>query len=222
MSEDALQRLGPEIQQAFVSPIEDPIEYKDKFPEDLPTLADVKAELGVVVWCKYEACQHNKRIQDKVKTKAMEHFLEGKPAKDIADLVTKQFNVVVKPSTIYAWANQFKWGETRAVSRANAVEQVKETETQRFSRLQEEHLSTYENLRRKASSELNVQTFDRAFDAAKALDLGIKGERQVMEGLISLQFIQDVMGVLVDEVKDADTLNRIALKLKTLVETDND
>ena len=43
-----------------------------------------------------------------------------------------------------------------------------------------------------------------------------------MEGLISLQFIQDVMGVLVDEVKDADTLNRIALKLKTLVETDND
>ena len=163
-----------------------------------------------------------KRIPDKVKTKAMEHFLEGKPAKDIADLVTKQFNVVVKPSTIYAWANQFKWGETRAVSRANAVEQVKETETQRFSRLQEEHLSTYENLRRKASSELNVQTFDRAFDAAKALDLGIKGERQVMEGLISLQFIQDVMGVLVDEVKDADTLNRIALKLKTLVETDND
>ena len=64
--------------------------------------------------------------------------------------------------------------------------------------------------------------FDRAFDAAKALDLGIKGERAVMSGLVSLQFIQDVMGVLVDEVTDPDILNRVALKLKALVETDNE
>ena len=83
MSEDALQRLGPEIQQAFVSPIEDPIEYKDKFPEDLPTLADVKAELGVVVWCKYEACQHNKRIQDLQRTSGS--LLKNKTYKPISE-----------------------------------------------------------------------------------------------------------------------------------------
>ena len=163
-----------------------------------------------------------KRIPQEVKTKAMEFFLEGKPAREIAEKVSDTFNIQVKPSTIYAWANQYKWGETRAASRSSAVAKVAESETERFQRLQTEHLETYESLRRKASSELQVHTFDRAFDAAKALDLGIKGERQVMEGLISLQFIQDVMGVLVDEVKDADTLNRIALKLKTLVETDKD
>ena len=83
-------------------------------------------------------------------------------------------------------------------------------------------MTTYESLRRKASAELNVQTFDRAFDAAKALDLGIKGERVVMEGMINLQFIQDVMGVLIDEIQDPDILNRVALKLKALVQTKND
>ena len=162
-----------------------------------------------------------KRIPQEVRTKAMELYLEGKPAKDIAESVTALFNVTVKPSTVYAWATQYNWGETRAVSRADAVQQVKATETQRYARLQEEHLNTYEGLRRKASTELNTQMFDRAFDAAKALDLGIKGERAVMSGLVSLQFIQDVMGVLVDEITDSEVLSRVALKLKALVETNN-
>ena len=64
--------------------------------------------------------------------------------------------------------------------------------------------------------------FDKAFDAAKALDLGIKGERIVMEGMINLQFIQDVMGVLIDEIQDPDILNRVAIKLKALVQVKND
>ena len=62
-----------------------------------------------------------KRIPQEVKTKAMEFFLEGKPAREIAEKVSDTFNIQVKPSTIYAWANQYKWGETRAVSRADAV-----------------------------------------------------------------------------------------------------
>jgi len=61
--------------------------------------------------------------------------------------------------------------------------------------------------------------FDRPFDAAKALDIGIKGERVVIEGMINLQFVQDIMGVLVDEINDSDVLQRIAFKLKALIQT---
>ena len=64
--------------------------------------------------------------------------------------------------------------------------------------------------------------FDKPFDAARALDLGIKGERAVMEGMINLQFIQDVMSVLLDEVTDQEMLGRIAVKLKTLVQTERE
>jgi len=88
--------------------------------------------------------------------------------------------------------------------------------------MQKEHLDTYEELRKKASFELKTHIFDKPFDAARALDLGIKGERSVMEGMINLQFIQDVMSVLVEEITDADTLGRVALKLRTLVQTAKD
>ena len=124
----------------------------------------------------------------------------------------------MNPSTVYAWAKHGQWGQSKALARADAIEQIQETETQRYARLQSEHLNTYEKLRTKASTELDGHMFDRAFDAAKALDLGIKGERIVMEGMINLQFIQDVMNVLVKEVADAAALKRIAFKLKTLVQ----
>ena len=40
-----------------------------------------------------------------------------------------------------------------------------------------------------------------------------------MEGMINLQFVQDILGVLVEEINDKDTLNRIAVKLKTLIQS---
>ena len=163
-----------------------------------------------------------KRIPHEVRNKAMQLYLEGRAAKDIASVITKDSNVTVKPSTIYAWANQYNWGATRTVARADAVIQIKETETQRYARLQEEHLNTYEGLRKKAASELQAHMFDRPFDAARALDLGIKGERTAMEGMINLQFIQDVMSVLLDEIQDQDILSRIAIKLKTLVQVEKE
>ena len=163
-----------------------------------------------------------KRIPHDVRNRAMQLYLEGRAAKDIAAVITKDSDVTVKPSTIYAWANQYKWGNDRNVARADAITQIKETETQRYARLQEEHLGTYEGLRKKAASELQAHMFDRPFDAARALDLGIKGERTVMEGMINLQFIQDVMAVLLDEIQDKDVLSRIAVKLKTLVQTEKE
>jgi hypothetical protein len=148
-----------------------------------------------------------KQIPQEVKNKAMELFLEGRPAREIAENVTLDYSVLVKPSTIYAWARKYNWGETRAVSRAEAVEQIKETETQRFRRLQEEELNEYGPLRHKAFNDLHV---------------AIKGERTIMSGLVSLQFIQDVMNVLVDEISDSDVLGRVAIKLKALIEPDKE
>ena len=160
-----------------------------------------------------------KRLPPEVRNEAMGLYLEGKSAREIAETVTVNFKTKVTPSTIYSWANAYKWRDTRAVARTDAVTQIQETETQRYSRLQGEHLDTYEELRKKAASELRAHMFDKPFDAARALDLGIKGERSVMEGMINLQFIQDVMAVLVEEVNDSDVLSRVAFKLKALVQT---
>ena len=96
-------------------------------------------------------------------------------------------------------------------------EQIKESESQRFARSQTEHLNEYEGMRHKAEAALGVLQFDRAFDAAKILDMSIQGERRVMEGMINLQFVQSVLNILVEEVSDADIIQRIAGRLKSLV-----
>jgi hypothetical protein len=160
-----------------------------------------------------------KVIPDKIRLKAMELFLEGKTVPAISAELVNEFNVEVKVPTIYAWSKQYKWKEDKVEARTAAVETIKESETQRYARIQEEHLNDYGKLRHKASSELDGHMFDRPFDAAKALDIGIKGERVVMEGMINLQFVQDIMSVLVEEINDSDVLQRIAFKLKALIQT---
>ena len=83
--------------------------------------------------------------------------------------------------------------------------------------MQEEHQEMYKSVRAKAGSELQLLNFERAFDAVKALDIGIQGERQVAEGLINVQFIQDVVNILVEEIEDPDLIKKIAAKLKVLM-----
>ena len=159
-----------------------------------------------------------KLIPDSVKLAAMQLFLEGdKTAKEIA-LEVSQNGVVVKPPTIYAWAKKEGWGQQKSVARTDQQQKLAESEGQRFARLQKEQLDNYTVATNKAYRELSELHFDRAFDAVKAIDIGIKGQRDVLSGLINLQFVQDVLGVLVEEISDQDILNRVAMKLKTLVQ----
>lgn len=164
-----------------------------------------------------------KKLPEEVKLKALELYLSGDNTADtISDQLSREFNVKVATSTVYSWIKTDGWKDTKLATRADAMIQVQESETQRYARLQEEHLNEYESLRHKAVNELDGLTFNRAFDAAKALDLSIQGERHVMEGLINLQFVQDVMSVLIEQIQDPELLQRVAFKLKTLVQKDGD
>ena len=40
------------------------LEYKDKFPEHLPTVEDVRKKYGTIVWCKYLECKSNQEVKD--------------------------------------------------------------------------------------------------------------------------------------------------------------
>lgn len=160
-----------------------------------------------------------KKLPEKVKLKALEMYLTGEhSAKDIATTVSKQFKVKVAAPTIYVWAKSDDWKGQKALVKSDATAAVKESESHRFARMQTEHLDEYERLRQKAVNELSTLTFDRASDAAKALDLGIRGERIVMEGLINLQFVQDVLNVLIEEIPDQDIIKKIAVRLKAIVQ----
>ena len=119
---------------------------------------------------------------------------------------------------------EFKKLETNQ-QKAKYLRELKETkqklvesEGQQYSRIQREQLNNYTTVAEKGYRELEGLHFDRAFDAVKAIDVGIKGQREVITGLINLQFVQDVLGILVEEIGDQDILSRVAVKLKTLVQ----
>lgn len=159
-----------------------------------------------------------KYIPDAVKLEAMKLFLQGNlTAKEIAEQISVD-GVVVKPPTIYAWAKKEKWAEQKSVAIADKKQEIAETEAQRFARLQEEQLDSYTQISNKASREITSLHFDRALDAARAVDIGIKGQREVLSGMVSYQFVQDVLHVLTSEINDSETIQRIAVKLKTLVQ----
>jgi transposase len=160
-----------------------------------------------------------KLIPQEVKLRAMELYLAGNfSAREIAETLTTEYDVEVTTPTIYSWAKKDDWDTQKALAKTKGMQDIAETESQRYARLQEEHLNQYEEVANRAYRELNGLNFDKAIDAIRAVDLGIRGQREVMEGMINLQFVQDVLNVLVEEVKDEDTINKIAIRLKTLVQ----
>lgn len=164
-----------------------------------------------------------KHFAPEIKTRALELYIQGdQSAREITEQLFDEFVTEVKPSTIYLWARQEGWGDVANEVKADAIQQVKESSSQRMARVQEEHLDQYEGLRQKAGSALEVLPFDKAFDAAKALDMSIKGERTVMEGMINLQFVQNVLAVLVEEVSDDALLSKIANRLRGLIQTNKE
>mgnify|MGYP003137531474 FL=1 len=163
-----------------------------------------------------------KNYPEEVKLAALELYLENKTGAEIADSINKQFELEVKAPTIYAWARQYNWKGENAAMSTKAKEIVKEKQSQRLARIQTEHLDVYQGVREKASSELEGLEFERAFEAVRALDIGIQGERKTIEGLVNLQFVQDVLNVLVEEISDQDVLTKVASKLRTLVQERDD
>ena len=158
-----------------------------------------------------------KVYDQEIKLQAMKLWIQGISGPKIVEQINNEFTSDVKIPTLYTWAKQYKWNEQKNIARTEAMVQIQESEGQRFVRVQSEHLTEYEGLRHKANDALGILQFDKAFDAAKALDMSIQGERKVMEGMINLQFVQSVLNILVEEVADQATIQKIAGRLKSLV-----
>ena len=134
-----------------------------------------------------------KIIPTSIKLEAMKLFLEGnKTAKEIAKEIST-FEVEVKPVTIYAWAKKDRWGVQKDVARTNEQRKLVETEGQRFARMQSKQLDSYSQIAGQASEDLKGLQFDRALDAARAADIGIKGQREILQGMINMEFVQDII-----------------------------
>ena len=158
-------------------------------------------------------------ISPEVRLEAMSLYVSGAhSAKQITEKLSEKFGVDITISTIYAWSKRFNWDEKRLELQTVGTRAVIESESQRFARLNTEHLNLYEKMRHKASDDLEGLEFHDAGAATRTIDMSIQGERETMKGLINIQFVQDILNVLVEEIQDPDLISKIAGRFQGIIQ----
>ena len=95
MGKGGLQKVGPEIRQVFIGPAKKKIrKYEDTFPKAVPTIEDVKAKYGTVIWCKFTDCKYNQEIDDLQRTSSS--IMKNKTYKPIGEQEHIWVNVCTK------------------------------------------------------------------------------------------------------------------------------
>ena len=158
-------------------------------------------------------------VSPEVRLEAMSLYVSGAhSAKQITEKLSEKFGVNITISTIYAWSKRFNWDEKRLELQTVGTRAVIESESQRFARLNTEHLDLYEKMRHKASDDLEGLEFHDAGAATRTIDMSIQGERETMKGLINIQFVQDILNVLVEEIQDPDLISKIAGRFQGIIQ----
>ena len=157
-------------------------------------------------------------IQSKIRHRALELYLEGNTAPDIVTTLKGEYEGLnIQPPTIHHWASMGDWKLKRGDAEAVAIATVVETHAEKITRMKEQTLSDYENLRGKAANDLDGVDFTTAPDAAKALDMALRGQREVLEEMIQADFMQKVVNIIMEEVSDAKIKANIGAKLRKLM-----
>tara|TARA_R100000008_G_scaffold80999_1_gene63843 strand:- start:4 stop:513 length:510 start_codon:yes stop_codon:yes gene_type:complete len=132
----------------------------------------------------------------------------------IKENILEKFEVEIPEDTLYQWSKEQGWKELRTKAIAKARDKMVELEADHRRLESEIHLDQYKKITSKAAEALGVLQFDRASDAAKAVDMGIKGERTILEGLISRRFIQGIVTIIMEEVNDKELRQRLGNRLQ--------
>jgi hypothetical protein len=152
-----------------------------------------------------------------IRTRALELYLDGLNGKEIVKILKlENVGLAMEPSTVYHWADMGDWKSKRSEVENVAVATIIENKAEALMRIKEEHLDDYEKLRKKASRQMESLDFDDAAATAKAIDMSIRGQREVMTEMVNESFMQSVVEIIVEEVSDPAVKARIGERLRRL------
>lgn len=155
---------------------------------------------------------------DPIVLRARDLYLQDFSRKEIIKIIFEEFGEKVSEPTITNWKKRGNWDKDKSAIVVKATHDVSMTEADRIARENQRHLKEYDKIIEKGSDFLDVMPFfDSAMDAVRAVDVGIKGSRSVRAGMISLEFVEDVMGCVIKHINDEEVLKRIGDEMQTLV-----
>ena len=155
-------------------------------------------------------------IPQEVKDQAQKLYLDNVAISDIV-VKLKEDNTVVTDQTVRRWIKIYNWDSQKAVSILKAQEKLAQNMAKSKVIKAEEHLKEYRDIRRKAADELQKLKFEDASNAARIVDIAIRGERDIQSGVVSAWLISQLIQILLEEVSDEDVRNRIGLRLRDVV-----
>jgi transposase len=159
-----------------------------------------------------------KTIPIEIRDKALELYIrDDMSAKAIADSVSAEFMTSVGPPTVYSWVTKYGWDEAKKKAKSIALTQITEDEANRLERVTKEHLTLYEKIRKKAGQDLDTSVFDTALDAVRAAKIGAEGELEILQDMMKMDFVQQVIQIIMEEVKDSEVLAAVGERLRELV-----
>ena len=132
----------------------------------------------------------------------------------IKEDILEKYEVDIPEDTLYQWSKEQGWKELRTKAIARARDKMVEVEADHRRLDSEAHLDQYKKITKKGADALDLLQFDKASDAAKAVDMAIKGERTILEGLISRKFIQGIVTIMMEEVHDKELRQRLGTRLQ--------
>jgi len=142
---------------------------------------------------------------------------KGRSFIQIAGSLSEKMDRNVPPVTIQSWCHKYNWDDERQVKAVAILEEGKGEVTleQSLSERIDAQLKLYRDLQDRGNNALAGGEVTKASEAASLIDMGIKGERDVMAGLISTKFVNRVIQILREELDD-ETLSKVIVRLKAL------
>jgi len=161
------------------------------------------------------------KYSDQLKLKAKEMFLTGGYSlEDIAVKVRELSGRKANSALINHWVNRYGWKKEKEALFQRAGSEITRSITEAVLTRTTEQLSAYQDMVAmglEAIKEKNVAV-DKVGEAVELIDKGIRGERMISSGLVSWKYIEQVVQVITEEVKDDETKRRIASRLRRVTE----
>jgi len=154
-----------------------------------------------------------------VRTHAFKLYSQGMPVSKIVTGLGKKFpNEPISAPTVYSWKRRYNWAERKDNVEEKALAKVEESQVSQLAKDDIEQRRIYDRVTKKAIDELENLTFQRPGDAVKAVDIGIQGSRGIARGLVNISFVEEVLGILAEEIHDEDTRMRLSIRLGALMQ----
>lgn len=135
---------------------------------------------------------------------------------EIARKVRETFGCRATDVTIGRWARDEKWNEERGEACLATVQKFVDETSYDIAERTRDQIEAYRTMVRKGMETLEDENKEvkSPVTAASMVDLGIRGERQIIMGVIAVMFIGQIIDIIDEEIKDQQVREKVARKLR--------